>query len=472
MGVPPTQERGYDVHMMWNPIAALDRWLTRGMADYELRATAEQFALHWRFPYGGVLIQSAVCIWLMWPYIAPWWIGLWFALSALSWAARAYFLAPLKKGFDSLPNCRRVLSIITLSSMSIGMSWGSFVWVYFDAQDPVRILMAGAVVAGNVGAGGPILGTFLPSFYAMAVPASAPLLLHLLMSEQTELRVLALLTLVFLVISSSYLRATQRMFRDGVRLRHDNAVLIDRLEERKAAAESASKTKSLFLAGVSHDLKQPLRAIAMYLEVLGFAKRDECADVLTQVRPKLEKTLGEANGQISRLLELSRLESGALQLQLEWVDLSVLYTELRTLFEGQASAKQTRLVFARLQHKPQLRVWVDRRMLESVMTNFVSNALKHAEGGCVYVGTRLRAGYPVGQRLCIEVRDSGTGIEAHQIPLLFDAYRSFDDRRASESHGLGLAIAKAQATYLGCDIDVRSQPGRGSTFTLCGLCTA
>jgi signal transduction histidine kinase len=67
------------------------------------------------------------------------------------------------------------------------------------------------------------------------------------------------------------------------------------------------------------------------------------------------------------------------------------------------------------------------------------------------------------------VRDNGSGIEPHQMPGLFDAYQSFDDRQASESHGLGLAIAKTQATYLNYDIDVRSQPGHGSTFTLCGL---
>jgi signal transduction histidine kinase len=108
-------------------------------------------------------------------------------------------------------------------------------------------------------------------------------------------------------------------------------------------------------------------------------------------------------------------------------------------------------------------------MLESILANFISNAIKHAEGGRVYMGTRLRTGYPEGQRLCIEVRDCGSGITPEQLPLLFDAYRSFDDRQASESHGLGLAIAKAQASYLGCDIAVNSAPGRGSTFTLCGL---
>ena len=120
----------------------------------------------------------------------------------------------------------------------------------------------------------------------------------------------------------------------------------------------------------------------------------------------------------------------------------------------------------------QRQVWADRRMLESILANFVSNAIKHAEGGRVYVGTRLRTSYPEGQQLCVEVRDNGSGIAPHQLPLLFDAYRSFDDRQASESHGLGLAIAKAQATYLGCDIAVNSAPGHGSTFTLCGLPTA
>jgi signal transduction histidine kinase len=74
--------------------------------------------------------------------------------------------------------------------------------------------------------------------------------------------------------------------------------------------------------------------------------------------------------------------------------------------------------------------------------------------------------------LCIEVRDNGVGIEPQRLAQLFDAYRSFDDQHGRDSHGLGLAIARAQATYLGCDIAVASRPGRGSTFTLSGLLPA
>jgi len=234
--------------------------------------------------------------------------------------------------------------------------------------------------------------------------------------------------------------------------------------------ESASRNKSLFLAGVSHDLKQPIRAIGMYTGFLRHSSpRDGEPNVVTQTAEKIETAVSAIHGQITRLLELSRLESGAMPLQLEPLALDDLFTQVRELMASEAQARGVQLRFA-LGHQRQ--VWSDRRMLESILVNFVSNAIKHAEGGRVYVGTRWRTGYPEGQRLCIEVRDNGTGIAAEQLPQLFDAYRSFDDRAASESHGLGLAIAKAQATYLGCDIAVNSAPGRGSTFTLCGLRSA
>ena len=110
-------------------------------------------------------------------------------------------------------------------------------------------------------------------------------------------------------------------------------------------------------------------------------------------------------------------------------------------------------------------------MFDSILQNFISNASKYTEKGAVYVGVRRRESYRDGRQLCIEVRDSGCGIPVAKQIFLFDAYRSFDDHKASQSHGLGLAIAKAQATYLTADIAVRSSPDQGTVFTLCGLST-
>jgi signal transduction histidine kinase len=189
------------------------------------------------------------------------------------------------------------------------------------------------------------------------------------------------------------------------------------------------------------------------------------------VRPKMEKTLGEIHSQVTRLLELSRLESGALQVHMEWVDLRSVFLDLRSLFEGQAQSRGLRLRFGSLNHRKRRVVWCDRRMLESILQNLISNALKNTAAGAVYIGTRWRATYPHGQQLALEVRDSGRGIPPEQHPYLFDAYRTFDDRKAAEGHGLGLAIAKAQASYLGCEISLRSAVGAGSVFLLCGLAT-
>ena len=186
----------------------------------------------------------------------------------------------------------------------------------------------------------------------------------------------------------------------------------------------------------------------------------------------MEKALGELHGQVSRLLELSRLESGALQLHMEHVSMQSIFADLQALFGEQARSKGIRLHCADTRQRRHASVLTDRQLLDSILQNLVSNALKHTTSGAVYVGARWRLDYPAGHQLCIEVRDSGTGIASHLQPRLFEAYRSFDDRQASESHGLGLAIAKAQASYLGCDIRLRSVEGRGSTFTLCGLALA
>ncbi|MEX1167699.1 MAG: HAMP domain-containing sensor histidine kinase, partial [Hydrogenophaga sp.] len=307
-----------------------------------------------------------------------------------------------------------------------------------------------------------------PVFHLFVWPTLLPSAILLAISGQPVYLALSGLTLLFLFSMINYARVTNRLHRESMRLRFENQRLIGDLELRNADVENASRNKSLFLAGVSHDLKQPIRAIAMFTGFLRHsAMQTNAPDAITQTASKIESAVGVIHGQISRLLELSRLESGAMPQHLEWVDLDNIVAPMHAMLAPQAQARQVQL---RLALGNPRQVLTDRRMLESILANLLSNAIKHATHR-VYVGIRLRSSYLEGQRLCIEVRDDGPGIPLHQLPLLFDAYRSFDDRQASESHGLGLAIAKAQASHLGYEIDVRTQPGCGATFTLCGLRT-
>lgn len=437
------------------------------LAQYEEKAFALYFVHDIHYPYVSVTLMSMVSAWLMYGHVSTVAIVAWIVIGGGASLLREVFVHRMKPRLAQGQGHATILRGFAVSSFVTGAIWGAFAWMYFDAQRPLTLLVVGSYIAGHIGGAVTPLSIYLPAFYLFVLPALLPYVWLLIQAGTPEYYALAGLASLFLFSMSNYAHVTNRLHRESMRLRFENQQLIDDLELRKADAENASRNKSLFLAGVSHDLKQPIRAIAMYTGFLRHsAAREAVPVIVTQTAEKIEAAVSAIHSQINRLLELSRLESGAMPLRLELLDLDDTWTMVRELMAPEAQARGVQLRFALGRHR---QVWADRRMLESILSNFVSNAIKHAEGGRVYMGTRLRTGYPPGQQLCIEVRDNGSGIPAHQLPLLFDAYRSFDDRQASESHGLGLAIAKAQASYLGCDIDVRSQPGGGSTFTLGSL---
>jgi signal transduction histidine kinase len=437
------------------------------LQSYEEKAFALYFAHEIHYPYVSITLVSLVGAWLMHGHVPTSHIAIWFFAGAALSLLREAFVWHMKPRLALGHGHRVLLRGFALSSLLTGAIWGAFAWLYFDPQRPLSLLMVGSYLAGHVGGAVTPLSIYLPAFYLFMLPTLLPYVVLLLVAGTQEHLVLAGLTVLFLCSMARYAHMTNRLHRESMRLRHENQNLIEDLGLRRAEAESASRTKSLFLAGISHDLKQPLRAIAMYTGFLRHSAPQPGGAAVVQTASKIETAVASINGQVHRLLELSRLESGALAVKLEPVPLAEVFAHVDSIFAAQAQASGVRLHFAAPEH----RVLVDRNMLDSILQNLVSNAIKHTEHGAVYVGTRLRTQYPAGQQLCVEVRDSGAGVAAERIPLLFDAYRSFDDRAASESHGLGLAIAKAQASYLGADIAVASQPGCGSTFTVCGLRT-
>lgn len=421
------------------------------------------------FPIVGTILIVLMQAWLMYGEVSNRAIAAWLLFVVVSVMARVLFVRHMKARVEKGRGYTTTLRGMAVLALPTGAISGLFACMYFDAHQPLTmvilgtymtVVIVGAIVPSSV---------YLPSFYMLVLPAHLPYLALLVQSGSTEHLVVAGINLLFLMVTFNYAHAANRQHLETMCLRFENENLIGDLELRKADAESALRAKSLFLAGVSHDLKQPIRAIAMYA---GFLRHSAAKDitplVVVQTAEKIDAAVGEIHSQVSRMLELSHLESGAMPLHLAWIDLDDTFAQTRDQMATEAQARGVQLRFSLGRQR---QVWADRRMLDSILSNFVSNAIKHTEGGRVYVGTRLRTNYPQGQRLCIEVRDNGSGIAAHQIALLFDAYRSFDDRKASESHGLGLAIANSQASYLGCDIDVRSAPDCGSTFTLCGLRT-
>ncbi|WP_018411555.1 ATP-binding protein [Methyloversatilis thermotolerans] len=230
------------------------------------------------------------------------------------------------------------------------------------------------------------------------------------------------------------------------------------LQAQKERAEQASRAKTQFVDALLHDLSQPLMAMGLDIRTLKLRLQDdESAGLLT----RLERSSLKLENMRDVLLDVARLESGATQPRIADFPLGRLFDSLRLTFEGQAAEKGLRLAF----HPTSAWCRSDPLLLERVLANLVSNALRYTVRGTVLVGARRIAV----DRVLIEVRDSGQGIPSDRINDVFEEFvrlPGVDTGAAGRGMGLGLAIVKRLCALLGHPLAVRSRPGVGSTFSV------
>ena len=235
--------------------------------------------------------------------------------------------------------------------------------------------------------------------------------------------------------------------------------LLQKNEEARREAENASLAKSRFLAQASHDLRQPVHAIGLFLNNL---KHSGLAANQMQIVDRIDRSLQGVNGLFRSLLDISTLDSGGLTPKLEPVAIAQVFAELQLQNQGSADWSAIDLKFMPSSHT----VVTDPALLTTMIQNLLSNAIKYAPGRSVTVGCRSK-----GTALSILVCDRGDGIEPLHIPHIFDEFyqvRNLGDAD-KQGVGLGLSIVKRLATLLGLDVSVVSRVGHGTTAKIDGL---
>jgi len=226
------------------------------------------------------------------------------------------------------------------------------------------------------------------------------------------------------------------------------------LDSHARAAQDAVRAKNRFLAGASHDLRQPVQALNLFLETLrGAGLTPQQTAILEQARAASTAS----REMLDTLMDYSRIEAGVLKPKAQPVALAPLLRRLEKEYGPQADAKG--LVF-RL-HDSEDWVHADQTLLFMLLRNLVSNALRYTEHGGVLLGVRRRGG----QR-CIEIWDTGIGIAAQHHELVFQEFRQVDEDSdlGHKGLGLGLAIVRELADLLNAQVALASKPGRGSVF--------
>lgn len=221
-------------------------------------------------------------------------------------------------------------------------------------------------------------------------------------------------------------------------------------------AQHANLAKSRFLAAASHDLRQPLQTLALLQGMLARTAQGEKAQRLIA---RLDETLGGMTGMLNVLLDINEIEAGAIAAAVVDFPVNELLDRMNNEFLYHAQAKRLELRTIR----SGLRVRSDPRLLEQMLRNLLSNALKYTKQGKVLFGCRRRGGI-----LSIEVWDTGIGIPEDELQQIFDEYHQVGNaaRERNLGLGLGLSIVQRLGDLLGHRVRVRSHLGTGTGFSV------
>lgn len=239
-------------------------------------------------------------------------------------------------------------------------------------------------------------------------------------------------------------------------LREINETLEQRVADRTREAEAAQESRSRFLTAVSHDVLQPLNAARLFTSAL---RETQDGGEQKHLAERVDTSLRAAEELLDGLLDVSRLDAGALKPEISDFDVAELLRQLAGQYAPMAKARKLEI---RL-HAPSTPVRSDRRLLRRVLQNFLANALRYTRSGRIVLSARTR-----GDTVALQVWDTGPGIPEHHMSQIYDEFHRYEQHFDWDGRGLGLGLSICQriSRLLGHTLDARSTVGRGSMFSI------
>ncbi len=405
------------------------------------------------------LVAALLFMYVSWR-VVPRFELLMFVLAVFLFAAiRLYYQHRYQQGPRHVYDAPQWGLRFSLMSLASGLLWGISAFFFIDAAHPLHLIYVVMIYLALAGSSLGALSSFLPAYLLFSIPLIGLLAIKLIFFSSHELVLLGILSLIFLAVNLYFGYKLSWSHRQLLLLGYENIELVDILKVQRDLAERANRAKSRFLAAASHDLRQPLHAMGLYLSVLAEKVRGSENRSLVQ---KVVQSMQALEGLLNALLDISKLDAGIVEVHARPVALGPLMQKVADALGPEAREKGLDL----LVHKHEKCVIeTDPILFERILRNFVSNAIRHTERGRILMGCRWRRD----GRVCIEVRDTGPGIPPAERAQIFEEFYQIDnpERDRRKGLGLGLAIARRMANLLGHDIEVRSEPERGSVFAVC-----
>lgn len=396
---------------------------------------------------------------VLWQYSDKTTLSLWFAAALILLAIRWHLTNGYKKQSRKEQNEHYQLwaSLFTVGSFVNGLLWG-LVPVIFFTKDPAVLALILIMHAGFISGAALATSIYLPALLAFIVPSTLMFTVSLLVQGGLEYWPQALLTICYFITIVFFARRNNHSVTEQVRLRLKNTELLTDLRAQRDKAEQAVKDKNQFLAAASHDLRQPVHALGLFVNSL---KTRDDPKQRKYILEKISESTEALGSLFHGLLDLSKLDAKVLENNPETVNLSELMSLIESEFQYTASEKNLALT---IPTATPFAAYIDVALLERILRNLVSNAIKYTSEGCVSVIIEAESD----KLLTIAVRDTGIGIDQSEFENIFSEYHQLQnpERDRRKGLGLGLAIVRRLCQLLDIPISVKSKLGAGSTFTL------
>ncbi len=344
---------------------------------------------------------------------------------------------------------------------SAGVLWGVAGVLFFSPQVPSHQLVLVAVILGVAFGSLTLYATHRPALFFFLPLALLPLVGRMLAEQDPAYFTAAIVMLAVFGFASFFGRNFGEAMFESVKNNYENEVLVGQLmtekrvaDDARRDAENATRSKTQFFAAASHDLRQPLQAIGIYVSLLKKRVQGPAEPLVNNLSSAVESL----SKLVEELLEISRLDSGAIVPRVQQVLLDDMFKALEQEFTPMAANKGLELRVRRCGAA----IDSDPLLLLRVVRNLLANAIKYTSKGGVLLAARPRGGV-----MSLEVWDTGAGIKQQELDRVFEEFyrgESGKSEGGGGGFGLGLSIVKRICGVLGHPLIVTTRPGSGTVF--------
>jgi len=414
----------------------------------------------------GTLTIVSLTTFVLWPVVNQFHLMIWFCAMLTLLLFRTFSVRRYSKAVVTENNAQDWVNKVVFWSSLSGTGWG-MVLVFFMVPDQLLyIVFVVGVYCGFVSSSVSSMAIHFPSYLAFTIPATLLFCVSCIAYGYNGYGIVFYLTglviIIFWSVMTSFARNTRNSFSRTTRLTFENNQLISEVVEQKETAESAVLAKDQFLAAASHDLRQPLHALGLFTSALKDMNLDQEAKEVTE---NIEQSTDALNKLLNGLLDISRLDASSVEYRPQHILFKPLLEKVVSEYITVAEDKGSKI---KLNVDDDLLIFSDDFLLERVVRNLIDNAVKFTSDGSINITSSLIKQKKAPDNIKLVVSDTGIGVPEDQQKNIFAEFTQLHnpERDRQKGLGLGLAIVWRLCELMGLPLDMKSEVGVGTEFTV------